>query len=226
MGDVNSNLVLGKDGLKGRLLDPLPRGAGDQRVRIELATGRVIEAPASMLRRNDQGALEIPLGPADVASEASGGSASNQAVIPVLAEELHVGKQEVSTGAVRVHRRVHEHEETIDVPLHREQVDVRRVLVEREVDGPLPVRREGDATIIPIVEEVLVLSKKFVLKEEVYVTRSVREEHHRERVALKRQESEIERVDESGRISKVDAPAARATPARSRRPRRRSFLDE
>jgi stress response protein YsnF len=101
------------------------------------------------------------------------------------------------------------------------------VIIDREVQGPLPIRREGDTTIIPIVEEVLVLGKRFVLKEEVHVTRSVREEHHIERVTLKRQESEIERVDAEGRSALVEVPADRsATKERARRSPRKSILGD
>ena len=147
--------------------------------------------------------------------------APEDTVVPVLAEEVRVGKKAVPTGAVRVHRKVHEHEETVDVPLLKEHVDVRRVLIEREVDGPLPVRRDGDTTIIPIVEEVLVISKKFMLKEEVHVLRTVREERHHEQVVVRRQEPEIERIDESGRALSVDTPPAKE---RTRRPKGKSMI--
>jgi len=215
--------ILGRDGLKGTLLDPLPRrNSADQPVRVEIDTGQVVDIPASMLRRHSPGMFEIPLGPDDLDQfPARVDSSSDETVIPVLAEELHVGTRSVPTGGVRVHRRVREHEETVDVPLQKEHVDVRRVLIDREVEGPLPVRREGDTTIIPIVEEVLIVAKRFVLKEEVHVTRSVREERHTEQVTLKRQESDIERVDHEGRSALLevpaDEPASKERPPRSTR---------
>jgi uncharacterized protein (TIGR02271 family) len=116
--------------------------------------------------------------------------------IPVLAEELDVQKRAVTTGGVRVHRRVLEHEETVELPLLKEHVDVKRVVVQQEVDGPLAVRREGDTTIIPIVEEVLVVEKRYRLTEEIHVTRTLHEEMHRERVTLYRQDAEIEYLGE------------------------------
>jgi uncharacterized protein (TIGR02271 family) len=170
--------------------------------------------------------FEIPLGPEDLEDVGRSRSvASQDTVIPVLAEELHVSKQAVPKGGVRVHRRVHEHEEIVDIPLRKESLDVRRMVIEREVDGPLAVRREGETTIIPIVEEELVISKRFVLKEEVHVTRTVREERHRERVTVSRQESEIERVDASGQTAPLDVKVARKPEERPRRPRRRSILE-
>jgi uncharacterized protein (TIGR02271 family) len=173
-----------------------------------------------MLRRHSPGTVEIPIGLSDLERDTTA-SDREEKVLPVLAEELNVTKRAVPTGGIRVHRQVHEHEETIDLPLLKEHVDVRRVLVDREVDGPLPVRREGDTTIIPIVEEVLVVSKRLVLKEEVHVTRTVREERHTETVTLKREESAIQRLDASGRPIPLSVPLDRARederPTRARR---------
>jgi uncharacterized protein (TIGR02271 family) len=199
----------------------------DQPVRVQLDTGRVIQIPASMLRRHSPGTFEIPLGPADLegGSAADAPSTSEPAVVPVLAEELHVSRRAVPTGGVRVHRRVQEHDELVDVPLLKEHVDVRRVVVDREVEGPLPIRKDGQTVVIPIVEEVLVVAKRYVLKEEVHVTRSVREERHQEHVTLRRQQGEIERVDADGRSIPVEAPPE--TPAAKgprRRPQRKSIL--
>jgi uncharacterized protein (TIGR02271 family) len=101
----------------------------------------------------------------------------------------------VQTGGVRVHRRTEQHEEVLDVPLRKEKVDIRRVTMNKYVEGPMAVRREGNLTIIPVVEEVLQVSRRFVLKEEIHVTRTVREERHQERVVIERQHAEVEHVD-------------------------------
>jgi uncharacterized protein (TIGR02271 family) len=225
--DTNAIQVVGRDGLKGTLLDPLPPESSERPIRVALDTGQVIEIPGSMLQRHSPGVFQIPLSRADLdRSQSEARSSSQEKVIPVLAEELHVTRHAIPTGGVRVHRRVHEHEETVDIPLRKEHVDVRRVLIEHEVDGPLPVRREGETTIIPIVEEMLVIGKKFVLKEEVHITRTVREERHQEKITLKRQESAVERIDGQGSAVSLDVPAARVREEQLRRPRRRSILGD
>jgi stress response protein YsnF len=81
----------------------------------------------------------------------------------------------------------------------REHVQVRRVLLDREVEGPLPIRREGETIVIPVVEGVLIVSRRYRLKEEVYVTKTTREERHQERVRVRRQEADIEEFDADGR---------------------------
>jgi uncharacterized protein (TIGR02271 family) len=217
MRDAGTFEVIGRDGLHGTLVDPMPRGSSDDPVRVRFDRGPTIEVPASMLEQDRDGVYHIPLGPADLQRD--------QTVVPVLAEELVVDKEAIPTGGVRVHRRVHEHEELVDVPLLKEHVDVRRVIVDREVDGPLPVRREGDTTIVPVVEEVLVISKRFVLREEIHIARTVREERHQERVTLKRHEAEIEEVDASGRGTRIEPRAERPEPPPARPRKRRSVLD-
>jgi uncharacterized protein (TIGR02271 family) len=193
MGETHAR-VFGDRGLEGKLLDSFSKGSS-RPVRIALDDGRVIEVSPSALRGHSPGTYWLEADQDVQFTEAPPVVTAEDAVVPVLAEEMRVGKQVVTTGVVRVHRRVIEDEEEIDVPLLKEHVDVRHVIHDREVDGPMPVRKEGDTTVIPIVEEVLVISKKYVLKEEVHVTRVTREEVHHERVTTKRQEPFIERLD-------------------------------
>jgi uncharacterized protein (TIGR02271 family) len=227
MRDFRPATVIGKDGLTGTLLDSLPpRLAGGETVRMELADGRVITLPADIVVAGSDGTYLIPIGPADIKGEGQpAGSIRQEGVIPVLSEELIVHKKPVQTGGVRVNRRVLEHEETIELPLLKENVDVRRVVIDREVDGPLPVRRDGETTIIPIVEEVLVVEKRYRLKEEIHVSRIAREELHRERVTVCRQEAEIEEFDAEGRARPVQPPDLPRTPPPGPR-RRRSILGD
>ena len=60
---------------------------------------------------------------------------------------------------------------TIDEPLFSEDVDVERVPVNRILDGPVQSRQEGDTTVIPVVEEVITIQKRLLLREEVRITR-------------------------------------------------------
>ena len=119
-------------------------------------------------------------------------------VVPVLAEELEAGVRSVPTGGVRVHKRVGEHEEVIDQPLRREQVEVRRVVRNEVVPGPLPVRHEGETMVVPVVKEILKIEKQFVLTEELHITKRTVEERHAETVVLRHQQAEVERIDAAG----------------------------
>jgi uncharacterized protein (TIGR02271 family) len=121
-----------------------------------------------------------------------------EAVVPVLEEALDVRTRRVETGGgVRVEKTVDEYEECVDEPLTKEEVEVERVAVGRPVDGPLSVRYEGDTMIVPILEEVLVVEKRLVLKEEIRITRRRRELHAPQRVTLRREHATVERIEDS-----------------------------
>ena len=60
---------------------------------------------------------------------------------------------------------------SLDEPLFAEEVVVERVPVNRIVDGPVQTRQEGDTTVIPVIEEVLTVHKRILLREEVRITR-------------------------------------------------------
>ena len=98
-------------------------------------------------------------------------AAGSDAVIPVGAEELLVGKAQVETGRVRVRRETQEQMQTVSVPLTQVSWDVEHVPVERVVEAPPEVRQVGDTMIFPLVEERMVVHRELWLREEVHVRR-------------------------------------------------------
>lgn len=212
--------VVGDAGLIGYLVD---RPVQDRPVRIRLPDGRDLTVPASELREQADGGYYLPLSQAGIAAQsAPGTSAEPQAVVPVVEEQVVVEKRPVAKGRVRVHKKIDERQETIDLPLTRERVDVRHVMIDREVNDFLPIRREGDTTIIPVVEEVLVVEKKLRLKEEIHIVRRREQDRHVEEVTLKQERAEIERVGEDGRPERI-APERETEPL-IQRSRSRGFV--
>ena len=121
------------------------------------------------------------------------GRPADEEVVPVVEETAVVRKERVAAETVRLHKRVHEEEEVLDVPVQTEAIEVERVPVGRWIDAPAEVRREGDTTVYPVVEEVLVVEKRLRLVEEVRVTRRQETRRVQERVALRREEVVVER---------------------------------
>ena len=121
------------------------------------------------------------------------GIPADEEVVPVVEETAVVRKERVATETVRLHKRVHEEEEVLDVPVQTEAIEVERVPVGRWLDAPAEVRREGDTTVYPVVEEVVVVEKRLRLVEEVRVTRRQETRRVQERVALRREEVVVER---------------------------------
>jgi uncharacterized protein (TIGR02271 family) len=175
--------------------------ASGGRTRIVLDDGQVLLVPPEALEEDGAERYRLLLGSEElralstVGSNAVTAAAAADGVIPVVQEELVVGKRVVEAGRVRVRKVVREEETTVDEPLTREEVTVERVPVERFVDAVPPTRQDGDETVISIVEEVIVIEKRLLLKEELHVRKRRVEERRPQTVTLRREEAVIERVD-------------------------------
>src|ERR1051325_2512596 len=116
---------------------------------------------------------------------------NRELVIPIVEEEIVTGARPVKTGSVRVDKRVEKHVRKIEMPLLHEAVEVKRVPVNRVVTVAPQVRTEGDTTIVPIVEEELVVTKRLLLKEELHLTRRRTRNRYVRDVELKRETAEV-----------------------------------
>jgi uncharacterized protein (TIGR02271 family) len=133
----------------------------------------------------------------------------DQVVIPLHAEEVSIGKKQVATGRVKVSTVTHSREELVQQLLQSERVEVERVPMGQVVAKVPEIRTEGDITIIPVVEETVVLHRQLVLKEEVRIRRIRETQNYQERVILRQQEAVITRVPEDANPAvAVAAPTA------------------
>lgn len=136
-------------------------------------------------------------------------------ILPVLQEELEVYKQTVATGLVRIRKAIREREQVVDEPLLAHAVEIERIAKNQVVDAVIPIRQEGDTTVISIVEEALVLTKQLVWKEEIRITNRVSETREPQHIVLRTEEVNIERgrVEDSSLTSVPLASIATATAA-------------
>ena len=140
----------------------------------------------------DQPPTEPRDGPAQQRGAGTGGT--NSDTLQLLAEEAHVSRRTVETGRVRVATVTHTRDHLVDEWLARTNVEVERVPVGRVVDTIPPVGGDADHTIIPIVEETVVVERKLVLKEELHIRRKRTTERYQETVKLRHQTAEVTRV--------------------------------
>ena len=119
-------------------------------------------------------------------------------MLPVIAETLHVEKRRVESGGVRVQKIVREHQEVVEEPILRESVEVERVAMNQFVpEGTsVEIRQEGDVLVIPVLEEVIVLQKRLMLKEEIRITKRSQQIIEPQAVTLRREEIVIEQLGE------------------------------
>jgi uncharacterized protein (TIGR02271 family) len=123
------------------------------------------------------------------------------AAIPLAEERVSVTKREVETGRLRVEISVQERQDAVPVELSHDEVEVERVPVNKAVSHLPSVRLEGSTTIIPVVEEVVVVEKRLILVEEIHVRRKSVAETRQIPVTLR---SEQVRIDRSGSLEGAD----------------------
>src|SRR3954447_21555341 len=116
----------------------------------------------------------------------------DEKVVPVVEETAVVYKERVVTDRVRLNKQIHEDQEVLDIPVRTETLEVERVPVGRIVEAAPAIRQEGETTVYPVVEEVLVVEKRLRLVEEVRVTQWQATRHIREEVVLRREEITVE----------------------------------
>jgi stress response protein YsnF len=115
--------------------------------------------------------------------------------IPLTSEELRVDKRSVVTGRVRVKTLVDSFEEVVKETLKTECVQTTRVEIGKEIETVPSVRTEGDTTIIPVVEEVLIVEKRLFLKEEIHIRRVLSNDELEVPVKLRKQRAVVERKE-------------------------------
>lgn len=123
-------------------------------------------------------------------------------VIPLVEERANIGTIIKETGKVQIRTHADVREELVRAELTREDVEVRRVAIDRAIDAVPGVRQEGDVTIVPVVEEVLVVEKRLVLVEEIHLRRTRKTEQISQPVKLATQRAEIVRHQTSGEDDK------------------------
>ena len=114
-------------------------------------------------------------------------------IVPLHAEEISVTRKLVERGTVRVRTITTTHDVLVDEVLTDETVCIDRVAVGQFVDVMPQPREDGDTTIIPVVEEVITVTRRLFLKEEVRVKRVTTARRHLETVTLRREDAVIER---------------------------------
>jgi uncharacterized protein (TIGR02271 family) len=124
-----------------------------------------------------------------------------QVSVPLVEEELSAEKRTKEAGRVHLRKEVETERKDISVPVTREQVHVERV----PTGGREP--RPGEATFqrgdvsVPVREEEVEIRKRPVVREEVRVSKTARQE---ERVASGEVRKERAEIEEEGDVQRTD----------------------
>jgi uncharacterized protein (TIGR02271 family) len=129
------------------------------------------------------------------------------AAIPLVEERVSIAKRQVEAGRLRVRISVEEREEQVPVELAHDEVEVERIPKNLPLSELPGVRLEGNTTIIPVVEEVVVVEKRLVLVEEIHVRRKTARTTEEIPVTVRSESAAIEGDGESRSASETAAPA-------------------
>jgi uncharacterized protein (TIGR02271 family) len=166
-------------------------------VLVSLESGQQVLVPLKVLVRHEDGSDRLTVNLAAWKHQRGAGDTRREPplVLPVMEETLAVDRRPVETGRIRLRKVVHEREDLVDPPLRRDDVEIERVPVNRVVEGPIPIRYEGETMIVSVLEEVLVVETRLVLTEELRITTRQTTTHQPVPVTLRREDVTIERVD-------------------------------
>jgi stress response protein YsnF len=134
--------------------------------------------------------------------------------LPVIEEHIDVGTRLEEAGAVRVRVVVEDVDEDVELPCASEHVRVDRVAVGRPAHERQSVWMDGDAVVVPIYEEVLIVKRRLMLKEEIRLTTERSVHVDRASFPVRRERAVVERRTADGRWEPVDAGTPSATAAR------------
>lgn len=152
---------------------------------------------------------------------------AGKVVLPLREETFAVGRRPVEGDRVRIDKIVHERREHVREMLARENVAIERVPVGTIVSEAPPVREEGDVLVIPLLEEVAVVERRLLLREEVRIQKVRTTREHDEAVTLRAEDVNVsrkppKRTNDSSRGSPRQDPVSRTsrtTPRSSRKER-------
>ena len=116
---------------------------------------------------------------------------SDNQTLQLWEEELQARKESVETGRVRLGKDVVEEQQTLQVPVTREEVTIERHPVERRPsEGSI---EESNQTVrIPVHEEQVQVEKRAVVTEEIEIGKRQVQETERVSETVRREEARVE----------------------------------
>lgn len=177
----------------------------DGEVYLDQARLGVVEGAGPAYGQGDTAAAGAPR---PVEASPAMAEARDELRVPLAAEELEAEKRQRQAGEVRVHKEVVTENREVAVPVTREEVRVERVPVEGNRPAGDAAFQEGTVSV-PVREEEVEIRKRPVVKEEVRVNRSRRQEERRAEVEVRREEA---RIDEQGELERGGAESPEGLP--------------
>jgi uncharacterized protein (TIGR02271 family) len=161
-----------------------------------------IDTDRAVTLLNEYGAADvnsdIENGINDATTRRAGTPSGAGASLPVVDEELQIGKRSIQRGGVRVYSRITERPVEEQITLHDEHVRVERRPVDRPIsEAELSALRDQSFEVTETVEEA-VIQKRARVTEEVVVGKEATERTQKVRDTVRRTDVNVERFGAGG----------------------------
>jgi uncharacterized protein (TIGR02271 family) len=180
--------ILARDGMRSDFVVAPIDGGEEWLVPVELCDPVRSTADQLWLRSPESG-------------DAHTADASQTFTVPLAEERLIARIREVNRGTVRIHKRVETQPVEDVVHLRRDNVEIEH----REMNQPVEEVRapwyEGETLVLPVYEEIPVVTKRLILREEVRITKQSHMDDVEIDDTVQREVVEVERVQDDGSIS-------------------------
>ncbi len=140
---------------------------------------------------------------ANIGTMNTGVNTQGETVIPIVEEELSVGKRQVQSGGARIHTYVSERPVEESVTLHEERVTVDRRPVDRAVTDADMAFGEKSFEVTETSEEAVV-GKSARVVEEVVVGKTATDRTETVRDTVRRTDVEVEEIADTNRTTGTD----------------------
>jgi stress response protein YsnF len=181
--------------------------AARNRVVISVYADSFTEAERAADIMDEHGAINVNETAYDINSATTdyslGEDESNERSVPVIEEELQVGKREVETGGMRVRSRIIERPVEENLRLRQERVRVDRTPANRPAtESDLSTFKEGEIEVRERSEEPVV-NKEARVVEEVNVRKEVDERDEKVRDTVRKSDVEVEPMNQTRTKGKI-----------------------
>lgn len=132
-------------------------------------------------------------------------SPTSTTTLPIVEEQLDIAKRVEDIGGLRVRIEVEDRVQHHVLDTTSEEVSFERIAVGREVDEMRAPWQDGDVLVVPVYEEVVVLERRLLLKEEIRVSKQRLQHATPLQPTVRRERAVVEREDADGRWRAIDA---------------------
>lgn len=127
---------------------------------------------------------------------------SEKKAVHLRAEELEARREQVQAGEIEIHKEVVAEQQTMDVPVTRDEVVIERQAVNRPAAGP--IEEQTSVVEIPVYEEEVTLDKRTVVREELEIGKRAFPETQQVSTTVQHEEA---RIEAEGRVHLHDDDA-------------------